>query len=105
MLTNYVQIALLEKISPEITVEQLRGDISLLTRISYANFDIDVALCYNRILMLVTSLSGKKYEVYKKTVYMHAATLEEAEYKLKLSLETSITSYRHYTKFLIHRTG
>ena len=38
-------------------------------------------------------------------MYVHAATLEEAKYKLKLSSKTSNTSYRHYTKFPIHGTG
>ena len=34
--------------------------------------------------MSVASLSGRKYGVHKKVVYVHAATLKEAEYKLKL---------------------
>ena len=38
-------------------------------------------------------------------MYDHAATLKEAEYKLKLSSKTSNTSYRHYKKFLVHGTG
>ena len=64
-----------------------------MTRTTYANFDNDAASCYDRILMSVASISGKKYGVHKKIVYVHAATLEEAEYKLKLSSKTSNTSY------------
>ena len=55
--------------------------------------------------MSVASLSGRKYGVHKKIVYVHAANLEEAEYKLKLLMKTSNTSYRHCKKFLIHGTG
>ena len=54
--------------------------------------------------MSVASLLGRKYKVHKKIVYVHAATLEEAEYKLKLLLKTSNTSYQHYKKFPIHET-
>ena len=86
-------------------LEELRRDISLLTRASYANFDNNAASCYNQRLMSVASLLGKKYGVHKKIVYVHAATLEEAKYKLKLSSKISDTSYQHYKKFPIHRTG
>ena len=55
--------------------------------------------------MLVASLSGRKYGVHKKIVYVHAATLKEAKYKLKLSSKTSNTTYRHYKKYPIHGTG
>ena len=55
--------------------------------------------------MSVVSLSGRKYGIHKKVVYVHAATLKEAKYKLKLSSKTSNTLYRHYKKFPIHDTG
>ena len=45
-------------------LKDLRRDISILTQASYANFDNDVASCYDRILMLVASLSGRKYGVH-----------------------------------------
>ena len=49
-------------------LEKLRKDISILTRSAYTNFDNDAASCYNRILMSVASLSGRKYGVCKKVV-------------------------------------
>ena len=76
-----------------------------MTRTAYSNFDNDAASCYNRILMSVVSISGRKYGVHRKIVYVHAATLEEAEYKLKLSSNTFNTSYRHCKKFPMHGTG
>ena len=74
-------------------LEELRRDISILTQTAYANFDNDAASCYDQMLITVASISGRKYRVHKKIVYVHAATLEEAEYKLKLSSKTSNTSY------------
>ena len=73
-------------------LEELRRDISLLTRTAYSNFDNDAASCYDRIPMSIASLSGRKYGVHRKVVYVHAATLKEAEYKLKLSSTASNTS-------------
>ena len=55
--------------------------------------------------MSVVNISGRKYGVHKKIVYVHAATLKEAEYKLKLSSKTSNTSYQHCKKLPIHGTG
>ena len=55
--------------------------------------------------MSLASLSGRKYGVHKKIVYVYAATLKEAKYKLKLSSKTSNTSYRNCKKFPIHGTG
>ena len=73
-------------------LEELRRDILLLTCTFYANFDIDATLYYDKIQMSVASLSGRKYGVHKKIVYLHAVTLEEAEYK-------------HCDKFPIHGIG
>ena len=86
-------------------LEELRKDILLLTRTTYSNFDNGTASCYDQILMSIASLSGRKYRVHRKIVYVHAATLNEAEYKLKLSSIASNTSYKHCKKFLIHGTG
>ena len=54
--------------------------------------------------MSVASLSERKYGGHKKIIYVHAATLEVAKYKLKLSSKTSNTSYRHCKKFPVHGT-
>ena len=86
-------------------LEELRRDSSILTRASYANSDNDAASCYDYILMSVTSLLGRKYGVYKKIVFVQAATLKEAKYKLNLSSKTSTASYRLCKKFPIHGTG
>ena len=48
-------------------LEELRRNISFLTCTSYANFDNDAASCYDRMLMSVTSLSGRKYGSHKRS--------------------------------------
>ncbi|OEU15138.1 hypothetical protein FRACYDRAFT_239817 [Fragilariopsis cylindrus CCMP1102] len=86
-------------------LEELRLDYSLLTRYSLANFDNDATACYDRILMAIASLAGRKYGIHKDIIFIHAQTLEEAEFKLKLSTKISDTTYRHCVKFPIHGTG
>jgi hypothetical protein len=70
-------------------LEEIRHDYSLLTRTPYGNFDNDATACYDRILVSLSSLVSQKYGVNKQVVIVHAKTLEEAEYKLKLSSNIS----------------
>ena len=86
-------------------LKELRRDISIFAQASYANFDNDAVSCYDCILMSVASLSGRKYGVHKKIVYVHAERLEVAKYKLKVSSKTSNTSYQYCKKCHIHETG
>ena len=85
-------------------LEELRRDILILTRTPYSNFNNKALSCYDRILMAIASLSGRKYVVCKNVVYVHVATLEEAKYKLKISYKVSNTLYQQCTKFPIHGT-
>jgi len=86
-------------------LEEIRLDYSLITRFSFANFDNDATACYDRILCSIASLAGRKYGIHKDVIFVHAQTLEEAEFKLKTSTKISETSYRHCIKFPIHGTG
>ena len=86
-------------------LEELRFDYAALTRVSFANFDNDATACYDRILCSVASLAGRKYGIHKNIIFVHAQTLEEAEFKLKASNKVSETSYRHCIRFPIHGTG
>lgn len=70
----------------QITIlEEARLDYSLLTRLAFTNLDTNLTACYDRILCLVSSLTSRKYGVNKQVIFVHALTLEEATYKLKLS--------------------
>jgi hypothetical protein len=86
-------------------LEELRFDYLLITRFSLANFDNDAAACYDHIICSIASLAGRKYGIHKDVIFVHAQTLEEAEFKLKTSTKISETSYQHYVKFPIHGTG
>ena len=86
-------------------LEELRFDYSLLTRYSFANFDNDATACYDRILCSIASLAGRKYGIHRDIIFIHAQTLEEAEFKLKTSTKISETAYKHCLKFPIHGTG
>jgi hypothetical protein len=86
-------------------LEELRFDYAKLTRYPVANFDNDAAACYDRILCSVASLAGRKYGIHKDVIFIHAQTLEEAEFKLKSSTKVSATSCKHCMKFPIHGTG
>ena len=86
-------------------LEELRFDYAKLTRYPLANFDNDAAACYDRILCAVASLAGRKYGIHKDVIFIHAQTLEEAEFKLKSSTKVSETTYKHCIKFPIHGTG
>jgi hypothetical protein len=55
--------------------------------------------------MPIASLAGRKFGIHKDVIFVHASTLEEAEFKLKISTKVSNTSYKHCIKFPIHGTG
>jgi hypothetical protein len=65
-------------------LEELRFDYSNITRYPVVNFDNDATSCYDRILCAVSSLAGRKYGIHKNVIFIHAKTLEEAEFKLKI---------------------
>ena len=86
-------------------LEELRLEYSLLTRTPFGNFDNDATSCFDRILVALASLASQKYGVRPQVVFVHAATLEEAIYKLKLSSKISEEGYKHCTAFPIGGTG
>ena len=86
-------------------LEELRFEYSTLTRFPFANFDNDSCSYYDRILTAIASLSEKKYGVHKDVIFVHATTLEEAEFKLKTSAGISASSYKYCVKFPLHGSG
>ena len=60
---------------------------------------------YDRIVCALASLSGKKYGVHRDVVFVHAKSLEESEFKLKISIGISASSYTHCAKFPLFGTG
>lgn len=64
--------------------EEPRIDYSLLTRLAFTNLGTYLTVYYDSILCSVLSLKGIKYGVNKQGIFVNAATLKEAIYKLKL---------------------
>jgi hypothetical protein len=60
-------------------LEELRFNYSGLTRRSLANFDNDATAYYDRILMPIASLAGRKFGIHKDVIFVHATTLEGIE--------------------------
>ena len=50
-------------------------------------------------------LTGRKFGIHQDVVFVHATTLEEAQYKLKLTTRMTNTAYKHCILFPIHGTG
>ena len=86
-------------------LEEARLDYSTLTRTPFTNFDNDASSCYDRILVSIASLVGRSFGINKDVIFVHAKTLEEAEFKLKISNKVTEASYKHCVKFPIHGTG
>ena len=83
-------------------LEELRLDFSQLTRTPFMNFDNEASSCYDRILMPIASLAGRSFGIHRNVIFVHTATLEEAEFKLKISNKVTDTAYKHCIKFPIH---
>ena len=86
-------------------LEELKYDLSFLTRRSLFNFDNDATSCYDRIVVSLASLLNRKYGLDRKVVAVHAATLQEAQFRLKTATGISDIAYTHCSEFPIHGTG
>ena len=76
-----------------------------MTRTPFVNFDHDAKSCYDRILMPLASLAGRGFGIHRQVIFVHAQTLENAIFKLKLSNKVTAEAYRHCKQFPIHGTG
>lgn len=86
-------------------MEELRLDYSLLTRSPFINFDNDATACFDRILLPISSLVARSNGIHKNVVFVHATTLQEAKFKLKLGKHVSDAFYKHCITFPIHGSG
>ena len=86
-------------------LEELKYDLSYLTRRSLVNFDNDATSCYDRILVPVASLVNRKYGLHRQVVAVHASTLQQAQFCLKTATGVSELQYSHCDQYPIHGTG
>ena len=71
----------------------------------YRNFDSDMASAYGWVLVSVSSLVSRGYGIHRNVIAVHAKTLKEATYALKLANQTTEKSYQHCTQFSIRGVG
>ena len=86
-------------------LEELKMEISYLTRYALINMDVDASSCFDRIIPALASLINRKFGMHKNVVMVHAATLEKAKYKLKTALGVSEGWYQHSITLPIYGTG
>ena len=86
-------------------LEELKYDLSYMTRRSLFNFDNDAASCYDRIIIALASLVNRKYGLHREIVLIHASTLEQAKFHLKTAAGTSEAHYSHSIQFPIYGSG
>ena len=86
-------------------MEELKYDISYMSRQTLYNFDNDAKSCYDRIIPSLASLTNRKYGVHRQVVNVHASTLHRAIYKLKTGSKVSDIEYSHCQHFPLYGTG
>ena len=85
--------------------EELRQDYLLLTRTPFGSMENDVNAACDCILTPVSSLAARSYGIHWNVVLVHASTLSEAVYKLRLSNKIADLDYTHCDKMPIHGSG
>lgn len=86
-------------------LEELRIDISYLTRRSLITFDNDAASCYDRIIPSFASLINRKYGLHRRLALLHGHTLKQARYKLRTAIGISALEYSHCEEFPLYGSG
>jgi hypothetical protein len=86
-------------------LEELRIDLTYLTRRTLITFDNDAASCYDRIIPAFASLINRKYGLNRQVAVVHGRTLQEARYKLRTAVGISESEYSHSTQFPLYGSG
>eukprot|EP00534_Pseudo-nitzschia_fraudulenta_P016050 CAMPEP_0201252400 /NCGR_PEP_ID=MMETSP0852-20130820/66895_1 /ASSEMBLY_ACC=CAM_ASM_000632 /TAXON_ID=183588 /ORGANISM="Pseudo-nitzschia fraudulenta, Strain WWA7" /LENGTH=178 /DNA_ID=CAMNT_0047552111 /DNA_START=1112 /DNA_END=1648 /DNA_ORIENTATION=- len=87
-------------------IEELHLDHSQLTRTPFTNLDNDCTSNFDRILMPLASLVACGFGIHRQVIFVHANTLENAIFKLKISNQvTGDEAYRQCVNFLSMAPG
>jgi hypothetical protein len=86
-------------------LEELKFDIAYLSRRTLLTFDNDAMSCYDRIILALASLINLKYGQHRQVVVVHATTLEQTKYLLRMGMKLSAIEYSHSIRFPIHGSG
>ena len=74
-------------------LEELCLDYSQMTWTPFVNFDHGVKSCYDRILMPLASLAARGFGIHRQAVFVHAQTLENTIFKVKVSNKVTGEAY------------
>ena len=85
--------------------EELCRGYSLLTRTPMGSMGNGATAAYDRIMMSISSLAARGYGIHRNVILVHATTLSEAVYKLRLSNKVVDSEYTHCDKMPIHGSG
>ena len=80
---------------PSLFLEEICLDYSWVTQTLLENFNNDATVCYDRILTALLNLTWREFGIHQDVAFVHATTLEEAQYKLKLATRMVNTAYKH----------
>jgi len=86
-------------------MEEIKIDISYLTRRILLTFDNDAASCYDRILPVLVSILNQKYGLPIELARVHGMMLLQAEYRLLTAKGISDNHYSHTSSFPIYGSG
>jgi hypothetical protein len=86
-------------------IEELQCEISRATRKPVILTNYDATACYDRIIPNLGMLVSQKYGVHESVTSCNAATLEQAEYRIKTELGLASTGYKHNRQHPIFGTG
>jgi hypothetical protein len=73
-------------------LEELKYDISFVSRRTIFNFDNDAMSCYDRIILALASLINRKYGQHQTIVAVHAKTLRQHDINSALPRESQTSS-------------
>ena len=86
-------------------LEELRLEVSYLTRRTLLTFDNDAASCYDRIVINLASLVNRKNGLHKEITQLHGHILQRTEYQIKTAMGVSEASYRNDPSRPLYGTG
>lgn len=86
-------------------LEELRIDVSIMTRRTLMTFDNDAASCYDRITINLASVVNRKYGLHKNITAIHGKVLGQTNYSLITANGVSTRTYRHSATAPLYGTG
>ena len=85
--------------------EELINDYAVLTRTNLCTVHSDLASCYDRIILPVSSLIARSYGIHRNAVYIQSTNIQNSTYRLKLGYDITDSFYKHQEDWGIYGSG